>query len=244
MGFDAFEVYRRRRSMMTAGDLSSGAPPEYWSSTGGGQWRTGLAALGGAAALPAMVLAYMGAVGVTTLLGALAREEGGPPRRAVRIGGGAAARKERGTRPLPAGVAKAPPFRRTGLDDDTLKAALLDMDPFAFECHVMGFFARDGLEAWVTGKTNDNGIDGFVRHPRGLVVVQCKRNATGNMVGRPTVQQLRGVVAEHDAVRGYLVTTSRFSDKARHSARMSDQVELVDMRDLLRWHREPPRFCF
>lgn len=228
---------------MTAVGLSSGAPPEFWSSTGGGHWRTGLAALGGAAALPAMVLAYMGAVGVTTLLGALAREEGGPPRRAVRIGA-AAARKERGARPLPVGVAKAPPFRRSDLDDDALKAALLGMDPFAFECHVMGFFARDGLDAWVTGKTNDSGVDGFVRHPRGLVVVQCKRNATGNMVGRPVVQQLRGVVAEHNAVRGYLVTTSRFSDKARHSARMSDQVELVDMRDLLRWHRDPPRFSF
>lgn len=259
MEMGAIEVSLRRRYATIQGDaldvspsgLSRPAAARFSTAAGspvrGGNahLRMGLAALGGAAALPAMLLAYVGAVGVTTLLDALVKGGDGasqPPAGKIRLRAEPHGRVA--VRAVPTAAARVEPFIRCEREEEDLRRSLLNMDPFDFERHVMSFFARDGMESWVTGKAHDRGVDGFARHPRGLVVVQCKRNGVGNLVGRPVVQQMRGVVAEYNAVRGYLVTTSRFSDKARHSARLSDQVELVDMRELLRWHREPPSFCF
>jgi restriction system protein len=202
----------------------------------------GMAALGGILGAPSLVLAFLGAAGIASILDAVVSQCDGA--RAVH------------PQPIPkamAGDTRPREVVRAGVhpansydlprDETLLRRALQDMNPFDFERHVMGFFSRSGMEAWVTAKTNDMGVDGFARHPRGLIVVQCKRHSTGNLVGRPVIQQMKGVVAEHNALRGYLVTTSRFSDKARHSAKMSDQLVLVDMPELVRWHLEPPRLC-
>ena len=80
-------------------------------------------------------------------------------------------------------------------------------------------------------------MDGFARHPEGLIVVQCKRNAPENPVGRPVVQQFKGVVEENGAWRGYIVTTSSFSEEAVESAAMNDRVRLVDLNALIQWHK-------
>lgn len=207
----------------------------------------GLAALGGALGGPALLLIFLGTAGISSILESVAAHCGPAGysrtvdalvgRDAVLRGSSAPLREAMRTEPRPAVRYDLP------RDEDQLRRALQGMNPFDFECHVMSFFSHSGMEAWVTRKTNDMGVDGFARHPRGLIVVQCKRNATGNLVGRPVVQQMKGVVAEHNALRGYLVTTSRFSDKARHSACMSDQLVLVDMPELVRWHLEPPRLC-
>lgn len=200
----------------------------------------GLAALGGALGAPALALGLLGTVGLSSILESLAERQ--------RIGGAASLSPwpQAGGRTVPrrvgpAGVSRRLVRRPMPTDEEPLRRALRTMDPYDFECHVMSFFAECGLEAWVTGKTNDMGVDGFARHPQGLIVVQCKRLGSGNLVGRPVIQQMKGVLSEHDAIRGYLVTTSSFSEKARHSARMSGQLVLVDILELVRWHREAPR---
>lgn len=71
----------------------------------------------------------------------------------------------------------------------------------------MSFFLAADKVAQATKKSNDMGGDGFARHPDGLIVVQCKRYGPANLVGRPAVQQFKGVIKENDALRGYLVTT-------------------------------------
>jgi hypothetical protein len=63
-----------------------------------------------------------------------------------------------------------------------------------------------------------------------------------NKVGRPTVQQFKGVVEEHNAHRGYVITTSAFTDEAIASAALTSKIVLVAMDDLVRWHSEPPTF--
>jgi restriction system protein len=210
----------------------------------------GLAALGGLlGGLPAVALILLGSVGLSAVLDSLAEhEEAASTDAEVRPGrqGPVQARAQVPAKLEPgrAGPYTVPrPLVRQPMptDEELLRRALRDMDPFEFECHVMSFFAESGMEAWVTGKTNDMGVDGFARHPRGLIVVQCKRHGSGNLVGRPVIQQMKGVVAEHDALCGYLVTTSSFSDKARQSAKMSGDIILVDLRELIRWHREAPR---
>lgn len=136
----------------------------------------------------------------------------------------------------------AEPLRPRRHDAEDITTALRSMDPYDFECHVMSFFEAAGLIAWVTKRSNDMGVDGFARHPAGLIVVQCKRYAESNAVGRPDVQQFKGVVEENQAHRGYLVTTSHFTAQVRESAGLSARVVLVDMDDLKGWHPEPPDF--
>ena len=119
-------------------------------------------------------------------------------------------------------------------DEAEIRAALLAMDPFDFERHVMSFFEKAGLYAVVTPKTNDFGMDGFAAHPNGLIVVQCKRYATDNKVGRPALQQFASVIRDQEAWRGYVVTTSSFSLDATTYADTTSIV-LVDMTELVRW---------
>ena len=130
----------------------------------------------------------------------------------------------------------APKKQAVSEDGEVLRAELLAMSPFDFECHVMAFFQDQGMLAWVTKQSNDAGVDGFARHANGLIVVQCKRNASDNAVGRPIVQQFKGVVEENSAYRGYVVTTSYFTDGAVESAALNDRLVLVDMSGLVAWH--------
>lgn len=124
------------------------------------------------------------------------------------------------------------------VEQAALQEALLQLKPYEFEQHVMSFFQQQGLTAWVTKQSNDAGVDGFARHPEGLIVVQCKRNAPDNPVGRPTIQQFKGVVEENEAWRGYVVTTSTFTQEARESAAKNTRLVLVDMPLLADWHQD------
>lgn len=124
-------------------------------------------------------------------------------------------------------------------DEEKLRQKLLEMDPFDFERHVVSFFSV-GMEAWVTRKSNDFGVDGFARGADGLIVIQCKRYAPDNPVGAPAVREFKGVIEENGAARGYLVTTSRFTADALASGGKSSSLELVDMDALVRWHAAPP----
>jgi restriction endonuclease Mrr len=100
----------------------------------------------------------------------------------------------------------------------------------------MSFFEKQGHPVGLTARSNDFGVDGYVCHPDGLIVVQCKRNSEDNAVGRPIVQQFKGVIEEQKAYRGYIVTTSRFTEEARSSAEQNDRIRLIDWQELLVWH--------
>lgn len=126
-------------------------------------------------------------------------------------------------------------------EENELRQALLQVDPGDFERHVMSFFQAEGLNCAVSPAGRDKGIDGWADHPQGLLVVQCKRYAEDHPVGRPMVQQLKGVVEETGAFRGYLVTTSRFSREAQKSAGQSPRIVLVDLDALVAWHQDGRR---
>jgi restriction endonuclease Mrr len=57
-----------------------------------------------------------------------------------------------------------------------------------------------------------------------------------------TVQQFKGVVEEQNALRGYIVTTSTFTEEAMQFAELSDKLVLVDIDALVRWHITAPTF--
>ena len=213
----------------------------------GGQG-AGIAALGGAFGVPALLLIFLGSAGLTAIIEPFvnnkeARSSLSIVVEHIRPGRGAKAgqcRPEKGD----AGGPREPERAPMPDDEMAIREQLLVMEPYAFERHVMSFFETDGIEtSWVTQKSNDMGVDGFAkRRDGGVIVVQCKRYATDNPVGRPDVQKFKSVIQEQGADSGYIVTTSRFTAEARENAKMLEGLTLVDMDELVRWHRMAPNF--
>lgn len=209
----------------------------------GGQG-AGIAALGTAIGIPALALIFVGSAGVTAIIESVAfgKDESGFLAFIMET----IARDEvlrQASKAMKSAMTAGPmPPRRHDVSggSDDLARRLRSMDPHDFECHVMSFFSMAGMESWVTKASNDMGVDGFARHSQGLIVVQCKRYAANNPVGRPEVQKLKGVIEENNAFRGYLVTTSRFTAQARESGGLNGRLVLVDMDDVICWHMAPP----
>jgi hypothetical protein len=211
----------------------------------GGQG-AGIAAFGSALGLPVLLLIFLGTTGITTIIEAfvgnanartylgavmdlIARDE---MLRAIK------AAMKNGTQGEP-----AEPFRFDMPEDEAeLRARLYVMDPYEFEKHVMSFFKAADMLAAATKKSGDKGVDGFARHKDGVIVVQCKRYASGNSVGSPSILQFWGAIEQSAAWRGYFVTTSDYTKEARASAELCDKMILVDMDELVRWHKNAPTF--
>lgn len=129
-----------------------------------------------------------------------------------------------------------------------LRLALLDrvrtMSPTGFEGLIvdllvaMGYGGGRAELAQQTRATNDGGIDGLIKEdPLGLdlVVMQAKRYAPGNSVGRPDVQSFAGSLDGNKATKGIFVTTSTFTAGAIDFARsIQKRLVLIDGEELTR----------
>lgn len=203
----------------------------------------GIAGFGGAIGVPVLLLLFVGVAGVTAIIEAfLGKNASADSYIGVVLSliakDEVLRRTKKELREAMEAEPAAPQKQMLSKDEVLLKRELLAMNPYDFERHVMAFFQDQGLLAWVTKKSNDAGVDGFARHANGLIVVQCKRNAEDNPVGSPTVQQFKGVVEENAAWCGYIVTTSYFTKAAVESAQKNDKLKLVDMAELLSWHKK------
>jgi len=207
----------------------------------------GIAAFGGALGVPVLLLIFLGAAGITSIIEAVITSPEARPHIADIIEVILQDERLRRTSSQMKAAMKEQPMDPTRfafpVEELALREHLLDMDPFQFERHTMSFFDAAGFEAWATRKSNDFGVDGFAVHPDGLMIVQCKRNSIDNKVGRPTIQQFKGVIEEQSALRGYVVTTSTFTEEAMESAKLSERIVLVDMDFLVRWHAAAPTFA-
>jgi len=202
----------------------------------------GIAAFGSAIGVPVLLIIFLGTAGITSVIEAfLGKPEA---RNYISVVMAMIARDEilrRARYELREAMAAEPvkPKRyQMPKEAEALQAKLMAMDPYDFERHVMSFFQDAGMLAWVTKKSNDAGVDGFARHSNGLILVQCKRHGPTNFIGRPVIQQQKGVIEENDAWRGYVVTTSRFTKDAIDSAKLSNKVFLIDMEMLTKWHKK------
>jgi restriction system protein len=206
----------------------------------------GLAAFGGAIGVPVLLLIFLGAAGITSIIEAVVTNPDAQPHIAEIIDIIVQDERLRRTSAQMKAAMKEQPMDPTRfavpMGEAALRHYLLGMDPFKFERHTMSFFDAAGFEAWATRKSNDFGVDGFAVHPDGLMITQCKRNSTNNKVGRPTIQQFKGVIEEQNALRGYIVTTSTFTEEAMASAELSDKLVLIDMDALVQWHVAAPAF--
>jgi restriction system protein len=129
-----------------------------------------------------------------------------------------------------------------------LRLSLLDrvrsMSPSGFEALIvdllvaMGYGGGRAELAQQTKASNDGGIDGLIKEdPLGLdlVVMQAKRYAAGNAVGRPDVQSFAGSLDGNKATKGIFVTTSTFTAGAIDFARsIQKRLVLIDGDELTR----------
>ena len=205
----------------------------------------GIVAFGGGVGLPVALLLFLGTAGATTVVEAFVKDRGvRDPLTKLMMTLIAADTSRRIDKELLRAMradAMVPERAEVPSDHTAILEHLVAMDPFAFERHVMTFFEDMGHKVGVTPKSNDGGFDGYVLHPDGPIVVQCKRNAIDNPVGGPVIQQLMGVVTQQKAYRAYAVTTSRFTEAAVEAAATCDRMVLIDGPELVQWHVDQKR---
>lgn len=113
--------------------------------------------------------------------------------------------------------------------------------PRRFEELVAAVFKNNGFEVTLTPETRDGGIDIFAvqKNVFGgdlLHLVECKRYTATNKVGVGIVQRLAGVVDQHRANRGIIVTTSSFTEDAEEVRRMMPhKLAFGPYTDLTQW---------
>ncbi|WP_162265256.1 restriction endonuclease, partial [Salmonella enterica] len=97
---------------------------------------------------------------------------------------------------------------------ELLREQLSTMNPYKFEHLVAQLLEAMGYEqVEVTKASGDKGVDVVGKVQVGITtiteVVQVKRMQ--NTINRPLIDQLRGALPYHKAIRGTLITTGRFA---------------------------------
>lgn len=110
---------------------------------------------------------------------------------------------------------------------------LLQLTPTEFEHLVKELFAAMGAEAWRTVPSKDGGVDAVATSKNlffgGVCLIQAKR-WTG-LVGLDAVHALTGVMADHNATTGVLVTTSWFG-RASEQFAQRNRITLINGAEL------------
>jgi restriction system protein len=110
---------------------------------------------------------------------------------------------------------------------------LLKLSPTEFEHLVKDMFVAMGAEAWRTVPSKDGGVDAVATSKNlffgGVCLIQAKR-WTG-LVGLEAVHALTGVMTDHNATTGVLVTTSWFSRTSEQFAQRN-RITLINGAEL------------
>lgn len=117
---------------------------------------------------------------------------------------------------------------------------LLKLSPTEFEHLVKDLFVAMGAEAWRTVPSKDGGVDAVATSKNlffgGVCLIQAKR-WTG-LVGLEAVHALTGVMTDHNATTGVLVTTSWFSRTSEQFAQRN-RITLIngaELKHLIKQH--------
>lgn len=117
-----------------------------------------------------------------------------------------------------------------GLDS---RANLLKLSPTEFEHLVRQLFVAMGAEAWTTIPSKDGGVDAVATSKNlffgGVCLIQAKR--WSGLVGLESVHALTGVMADHNATTGVLVTTSWFGRASEEFAKRN-RITLINGAEL------------
>ena len=121
---------------------------------------------------------------------------------------------------------------------EAFKARLMKLDPVHFEHFVKELLdAMDYEDVRVTKISGDKGVDVVARVQFGITeiteVVQVKR--TERTITRPTVDELRGALPYHKAIRGTIISLGGFAKGAKEGALFvgAAPITLIDGKRLL-----------
>ncbi|MEV4525780.1 restriction endonuclease [Streptosporangium sp. NPDC049304] len=117
---------------------------------------------------------------------------------------------------------------------------LLKLTPTEFEHLIRELFIAMGAEAWTTIPSKDGGIDAVATSKNmffgGVCLIQAKR--WSGIVGLEAVHALTGVMADHNATTGVLVTPSWFG-RASEQFAQRNRITLIngaELKHLLKEH--------
>lgn len=117
-----------------------------------------------------------------------------------------------------------------GLDS---RRNLLKLTPTEFEHLVRELFIALGAEAWATIPSKDGGVDAVATSKNlafgGVCLIQAKRYS--GVVGLEAVHALTGVMSDHNATTGVLVTTSWFG-RASEQFAQRNRITLINGAEL------------
>ncbi len=112
---------------------------------------------------------------------------------------------------------------------------LLSISSRQFEQQIEILFRKMGYKTQLTPQTNDFGKDIIIwKTLKEKILVECKQYTNKN-VGRPELQKFFSAIKEENAVKGFIVTTSYFTDSSNTHQHVRDKViELIDKDALTR----------
>ncbi len=118
---------------------------------------------------------------------------------------------------------------------------LYQLTPRTFEEVIAHLFEKFGYEVTLTPKTRDGGFDiSATRRAETDIrlLIECKRYTPPHKVGRPTVQQLYGVLQDRDqhATKGIIATTTGFTNDANSFLHNNHfRIEGRDFTGIIEW---------
>jgi restriction system protein len=119
---------------------------------------------------------------------------------------------------------------------ERLLRAILEQSPEFFErlvlqvLQAMGYGGKLATATEHLGQSGDEGIDGRINQDAlGLdqILVQAKRYAPGNAIGRPAIQGFVGSLAGQGVSKGIFITTSSFADSAYDYVARGSSLKVV-----------------
>jgi cbb3-type cytochrome oxidase subunit 3 len=110
----------------------------------------------------------------------------------------------------------------------------LELSDQDFEYAVAELFRLQGFKAQVTRRSNDRGIDVYVKKNGQQAAVQCKQYKES--IGPAHIREFIGALQGARLQQGYFVTTSDYSAMSREAAKNSEYaIHLVNGEMLGRW---------
>ena len=105
----------------------------------------------------------------------------------------------------------------------------------------MGYGGEIKNSGSVTKATNDGGIDGIIKEDVlgfGRILIQAKRYAIENSIGRKEIQEFVGALAVAQSIKGVFITTSSFKNTAIeyvNNLSISNTIILIDGEQLAKY---------
>jgi restriction system protein len=121
-----------------------------------------------------------------------------------------------------------------------LLETIKENSPAFFEQLVVDLLVRMGYggtrkdAGQAIGKAGDEGIDGIIKEDRlGLDIIYIQAKRWDGVVGRPEIQKFAGALQGQRAQKGIFITTSTFTQEARHFATsINNKIILIDGEEL------------